>query len=75
MPQNLSAQIVLPSTKVWDFYEKRLYWASAVREYVHGTDRSDPQMGAYGHNLCINDGLGVARYGKCEEVRKKNSLK
>jgi hypothetical protein len=55
--------------------KKRLYRASVVREYVHGKDRSDPQMGAYGHNLCINDGLGVARYGKCEEVRKKKLVK
>ena len=31
MPQNLSAQIVCPSPKVWDFYEKRLHWASVVR--------------------------------------------
>ena len=31
MPQNLSAQIVCPSTKVQDFDEKRLHWASVVR--------------------------------------------
>ena len=31
MPQNLSAQIVCPSVKVWDFDEKRLHWASIVR--------------------------------------------
>ena len=30
MPQNLSAEIVCPSPKVWDFDEKRLYWASVV---------------------------------------------
>ena len=30
--QNLSAQIVCPSPKVWDFDEKRLYLASAVRD-------------------------------------------
>ena len=30
MPQNLSAQIVGPSQKVWDFDEKRLHWASVV---------------------------------------------
>ena len=30
MPQNLSAQIICPSPKVWDFDEKRLYWASVV---------------------------------------------
>ena len=28
MPQNLSAQIVCPSPKVWDFDEKRLHWVS-----------------------------------------------
>jgi hypothetical protein len=32
MPQNLSAQIVCPSPKVWDFDEKRLHWASTDRE-------------------------------------------
>ena len=31
MPQKLSAQIVFPSQKVWDFDEKRLHWASVVR--------------------------------------------
>jgi hypothetical protein len=31
MPQNLSAQFVWPSQKVWDFSEKRLHWASVVR--------------------------------------------
>ena len=31
MPQNLSAQIVCPSPKVWDFNEKRFYWTSVVR--------------------------------------------
>ncbi len=30
MPQHLSAQIVCPSAKVWDFHEKRLHWASVV---------------------------------------------
>jgi hypothetical protein len=30
MPQNLSAQFVCPSPKVWDFYEKRLHWGSVV---------------------------------------------
>ena len=31
MPQNLFAQIVCPSPKVWDFDEKRLHCASVVR--------------------------------------------
>ena len=31
LPQNLSAQFVCPSPKVWDFDEKRLHWASVVR--------------------------------------------
>ena len=31
MPQNLSAQIVCPSSKVWEFDEKRLHWAFVVR--------------------------------------------
>ena len=32
MPPNISAQIVCPSPKVWDFGEKRLQSASIVRE-------------------------------------------
>jgi hypothetical protein len=28
MPQDLSAQIVCPSPKFWDFDEKRFHWAS-----------------------------------------------
>ena len=32
MPQNLFAQIVCPSPKVWDFDEKKeIHWASVVR--------------------------------------------
>ena len=31
MPPKLSAQIVCPSPKVWDFDEKRLHWASVIR--------------------------------------------
>jgi hypothetical protein len=31
MPQNLSAQFVYQSLKVWDFNEKRFHWASVVR--------------------------------------------
>ena len=34
MPQDLSVQIVCPSTKVWDFDEKGLIWASIVRGRV-----------------------------------------
>ena len=29
--QDLSAQIVCPSPKVWDFDDKRLHWAGVVR--------------------------------------------
>ena len=36
MPQNLSAQIVCPSPKVWDFDEKRLHWASVVCDTNQG---------------------------------------
>jgi hypothetical protein len=28
----LNAQIACPSPKVWDFDEKRLHWASVIRE-------------------------------------------
>ena len=31
--QNLSAQIVCQSPKVWDFDEKRFHWASVVRDF------------------------------------------
>ena len=42
LPQILSAQIVCPSPKVWDFDEKRLHWVSLVRGYTgnsFGTNR------------------------------------
>ena len=29
--QSLSAQIICPSPKVWDFDEKKLHWTSEVR--------------------------------------------
>ena len=29
--QNLSVQFICPSPKVWDFNEKRLFWAFVVR--------------------------------------------
>jgi hypothetical protein len=32
MPQNWFAQIVCPSPKAWGFAEKRLQWASVVRD-------------------------------------------
>ena len=35
IPQNLSAQFVYPSPKILDFNEKRLHWASVVREARH----------------------------------------
>ena len=30
MPKNISAQIVCPVPKVWNFDEKRLHWASVI---------------------------------------------
>ena len=35
MPQNLFAQFVCPSSKVLDFNDKRLHWASVVRDSMH----------------------------------------
>ena len=35
MHQNLSAQIVCPIPKIWNFYGKRLYLASIVRVLKH----------------------------------------
>ena len=37
MPQNISALIVWPSPKDWDFHEKMLHWASVVRGRVFMT--------------------------------------
>ena len=34
MPRTLSAQVVCPSPKIWNFDEKDLHWASKVRELV-----------------------------------------
>ena len=34
MPRSLLVQVVCPSPKVWDFDEKRVHWASIVRELV-----------------------------------------
>jgi hypothetical protein len=33
MHQNVSAQFVYPSQKVWDIIVKNLYWASVVRDF------------------------------------------
>ena len=35
MLQDLSAQIVCPSTKVWNFDEKKLHWVSVVCVRIH----------------------------------------
>ena len=35
MPQNLSAQIVCPCPKDWDFNEQMLHWPSVVRAQNH----------------------------------------
>ena len=42
MPQNLSAQFVCPSPKVWAFNKKRFHWASVVREQSHAICISRP---------------------------------
>ena len=34
MPHNLSAQFVCPRPKVLNFNEKRLHWASVVRDFT-----------------------------------------
>ena len=46
MLQNLSAQIVSPSPKVWDFDEKKLHWAPPI---VRGTNYWD--LKTYRNNL------------------------
>ena len=40
--QNLSDQFVCPSPKVLDFNEKRLHWASVVRESDNLQSDSNP---------------------------------
>ena len=35
MPQDLSAKFVCLSPKVWNLDEKRLHWASVVRDSMH----------------------------------------
>ena len=35
MPWNLFAQFVYPSPKVLDVNEKRLHWASVIRDIMH----------------------------------------
>ena len=36
MPKNISAQIICPSPKFWDFDEKMLHWESVVHGYKSG---------------------------------------
>ena len=47
MPQNLSAQIVCPSPKVWYFDEKRAHWASVVRVSGHTIHIEHTQVTKY----------------------------
>ena len=48
MPQNLSAQIVCPSSKVWDFDKKRLQSAlrtlEKFRQNANGMKRGQPEI-------------------------------
>ena len=44
MPQNVSAQIICPSPKVWDFDEKRLHWAFVVRGLLEHTTTQFPEF-------------------------------
>ena len=37
MPQNLSAQFVCPSSKVWDINGKGLHWATVVHDITGST--------------------------------------
>ena len=49
MPQNLSAQFVCTSPKVLDFNEKRLHWASVVRDAMN---QLPGQSGSSNHPPC-----------------------
>ena len=51
MPQNLPAQIFCPSPKVWDFNDKRLYWASVVRGQKDVASCPDEDNCAFGTDL------------------------
>ena len=50
MPQNFFAQFVCPSPKVLDLDEKRLHWASIVREFNHAQNKfQNKYLGKYSY--------------------------
>ena len=65
-PKKLSDQIVCPSPKVWDFDEKRLHWASVVRDREQCKDDFKKGLATYEfevinliftiRNLCLTIG-------------------
>ena len=54
MPQNLSAQFVCPSSKVLDFNEKRLHWASVVRVLAYYAKERLPYDAVLVTQMCLN---------------------
>ena len=70
MPQNLSAQFVFPSSKVWNFDVKRLHWASVVHGFK---DKRLP--GSYflfflDHRLKICPALQKIKDGSSHDLNK-----
>jgi hypothetical protein len=53
MPQNLFVQFVCLSPKVLDFNEKRLHWASVVRDHI-----TELQQNANVEIICMTTGTG-----------------
>ena len=77
IPQDLSAQIVCPSQKVWECHEKRLHWASVVHAYKQSTQifSSSVVLSSWGlllknkwqefflpKNCCFHDNGGVTKH-------------
>ena len=60
MPKNLSAQIVCPSQKDWDFDEKRLYWASVLRAWNDGLASNHQPKVSKSNNLAENNYYSVS---------------
>ena len=84
MPQNVSAQIVCQSPKVWDFDEKRFHWASIVRDlqfiavtiesafyyYFLGRKQNFYDKHSGVSNLSILDSIAFCRKKKLQIFRK-----
>ena len=72
MPHNLSAWIVCSSPNIWDFDEKRLHWASVVRDLKRKLSR---YVCTYSHKhqstmfWCVKEGMHYKL--KCVHYKKQ----